>query len=275
MQPSTEFTKYWHCPELGGLEVLKAHYQHREFSRHVHEGFCINLVEDGAQAFYRSGSMHVAPKGDIVLVNADDVHTGSPAAEHGWSYRALYPTPDMLAHISQDFFQDGGVVPWFPNAVVHDEGLASQLRLLFDVLEQPNNAAYKETLYVTMLARLIGRHGQHTQPLRTLPDAAYKVLLVKEHIAAHPEQELTLSDLAALAGLSPWHFLRQFGKYVGLPPHAWLVQVRLQKAKQQLKQGLRIADVAVACGFSDQSHFNRHFKRAMGITPSQYTTAIA
>ena len=77
MQGKTEFTQFWHCPELGGLEVLKAQYQHKEFSKHVHEGYCINLIENGAQAFYHSGNMHVAPQGDIVLVNPDEVHTGS------------------------------------------------------------------------------------------------------------------------------------------------------------------------------------------------------
>ncbi|MFW1812960.1 helix-turn-helix transcriptional regulator, partial [Acinetobacter ursingii] len=68
--------------------------------------------------------------------------------------------------------------------------------------------------------------------------------------------------------------LRQFKKYVGLPPHAWLVQARLQKARQLLKQGDQIAMVAQQCGFSDQSHFNRHFKKAMGVTPTQYVASL-
>ena len=110
MHSHTEFSQFWHCAELGGLELMKAQYQHKEFSRHVHEGYCINLIENGAQAFYRSGDMHVAPQGDIVLVNPDDVHTGSSAVEHGWGYRALYPTPAMIEHISQDFF--GSLPKW-------------------------------------------------------------------------------------------------------------------------------------------------------------------
>ena len=274
MQGKTEFTQFWHCPELGGLEVLKAQYQHKEFSKHVHEGYCINLIENGAQAFYRSGHMHVAPQGDIVLVNPDEVHTGSSAVEHGWGYRALYPTPDMIAHISQDFFQERGCVPWFPNAVIHDEDLAAQMRVLFDVLEQPSNALFKETLYVATVAKLISRHGQKPQAINTLPDAAHKALLLKDHIAAHPEQEHKLSDLAALVDLSPWHCLRQFKKFVGMPPHAWLIQVRLQRARQYLKQGMAIPQVAFDCGFSDQSHLNRHFKRALGVTPAQYIVSL-
>lgn len=72
---SREQVNYLHLEELGGLEMLKASYFQQEFSRHVHEGFCIGVIEEGAQRFYRTGGEHVAPKGDIILVNADEVHT--------------------------------------------------------------------------------------------------------------------------------------------------------------------------------------------------------
>ncbi|WP_216093363.1 helix-turn-helix transcriptional regulator, partial [Klebsiella variicola] len=94
--------------------------------------------------------------------------------------------------------------------------------------------------------------------------------MVKDFILAHSEENISLHDLAELAGLSPWHFLRQFKKIVGLPPHAWLLQARLFQAQKLLKKGEKITSVALKCGFSDQSHFNRHFKRAIGVTPSQY-----
>ena len=85
-----------------------------------------------------------------------------------------------------------------------------------------------------------------------------------------PEHDYSLTELANYINVSPWHFLREFKKHTGLPPHSWLVQLRLQKARQLLKQGWSIAATAHACGFSDQSHFNRHFKKAMGTTPTQY-----
>ncbi len=61
--------------------------------------------------FFRTGQLHVAPKGDIILVNADEIHTGSSAVESGWRYRAIYPTPEMLAEVSQDFFEQGHGAP--------------------------------------------------------------------------------------------------------------------------------------------------------------------
>ena len=100
-----ECVDYWHIQELGGLELLKASYQETEFSKHTHEGYCIGLIDEGAQSFLRTGNQHIAPKGDIILVNADEVHTGSSAVDSGWCYRAIYPTPEMMAEISTDFFK--------------------------------------------------------------------------------------------------------------------------------------------------------------------------
>lgn len=265
-----EFADYWHVAELGGLELLKASYQQTQFSKHTHEGYCIGLIDEGAQSFLRTGSQHIAPKGDIILVNADEVHTGSSAVDTGWRYRAIYPTPEMMAEISGGFFKENGAAPWFPQAVVHDEGLAAQLHLLFDLLLQPQNALFKQSLYLSTLAYLFSKHGQAKQRLARLPEAQRKIQMIQDILAAEPEKEHQLADLAQLAGLTQWHLLRQFKKYTGLPPHAWLVQCRLRKSLALLKQGQEIALTAQLCGFSDQSHFTRHFKKTLGCTPAQY-----
>lgn len=94
---SREQAHFMHVDDLGGLEVLQATYRRQTFSRHSHEGFCVGVIDDGAQRFYRTGGEHVAPLGSIILVNADDIHTGSSATEEGWSYQAMYPAPELLA----------------------------------------------------------------------------------------------------------------------------------------------------------------------------------
>lgn len=265
-----EHTDFIHLKELGGLELLKASYYQKQFSRHVHEGYCIGVIEEGAQSFFRTGQLHTAPKGDIILVNADEIHTGSSAVESGWSYRAIYPTPEMLHDVGQDFFTVKNSVPWFPNAVVHDVGLAQQLVLLFDLLEQKENTLFKESMYLSTLARLIHLYGRAKLSKAELPEAQMKIEMIKELLSEFPEKDFSLNELAGYIGLSPWHFLREFKKHTGLPPHSWLIQIRLRKAQQLLKQGVSIALVAQSSGFSDQSHFTRHFKKAVGVTPSQY-----
>ncbi|WP_368884339.1 AraC family transcriptional regulator [Providencia vermicola] len=266
-----ESANYFHLQELDGLEMIQAQYHQQKFSRHSHEGFCIGVIEDGAQQFFRTGENHYAPKGDIIVVNADEIHTGSSAVESGWSYKAIYPTPEMFQRLTLDLKNDNyGVTPWFPNAVIQDAGLAAQLNLLFNLLLQPENRLFKETLLLSSLSWLILKYNKNPFRLNDITPARQRMQDICDLMMSTPEHAHSLSELATIAGFSQWHFLRQFKLHTGTTPHAFLVQARLYKAKKLLVQGVKPADVSNSCGFSDQSHFTRHFKQAIGVTPNQY-----
>jgi AraC-like DNA-binding protein len=81
---------------------------------------------------------------------------------------------------------------------------------------------------------------------------------------------LTLAELAAHVGTSPFHLCRVFAHAIGMGPHAYQTQVRLNRAKQLLRAKLPIAEVAARAGFADQSHLHRHFRRHVGVTPGRY-----
>ncbi len=94
------------------------------------------------------------------------------------------------------------------------------------------------------------------------------VEFIEEHLGASP----TLEQIAAVAGLSPYHFARQFKAATGLPPHQFVIARRVERARHLLQGGsdLPLADVAALAGFSDQSHFTQHFKRTVGVTPRRF-----
>lgn len=263
-----------HLGEFGGLEMLDARYYRRCFPRHVHETFCIGVIEEGAQRFWRSGGDHVAPAGDIILVNADEVHTGCSEVANGWAYRAIYPRPGLLRQLTRDLKYEQGSVPWFPEAVVHDPGLSAQLRLVFTMLPVEGNSLLKESLLLTAISWLIVRHGRSPVTPGRLLCSDSSILPIRDLMVDCPEQNWTLKQLSDLAQLSPWHFLRQFKQVVGMPPHGWLIQARLRKARELLIGGETILSTAARCGFSDQSHFTRHFKNSMGVTPGEFIRTL-
>ncbi|WED23561.1 AraC family transcriptional regulator [Vibrio sp. JC009] len=260
--------------ELGGLEILSAKYDKQNFSRHSHEGYTIGVIDNGAQRFYRTGGHHVAPQDTIILVNADEVHSGHSATEGGWSYRAMYPLPEQLEQITKDLNLPKYGAPYFPEAVVADPELGNQLRLVFNTLENSDNRLLRETLIYGTLVKLIGKHARS----RLNPDLQGKtqrqLLLVKEFLDDFPQADVSLDELARLAALSPYHLVRSFQKEFGLPPHAYQIQSRLRMARKLLKEGHSISDTAQECGFHDQSHFHRHFKKANGYTPGQYVKRL-
>jgi len=93
---------------------------------------------------------------------------------------------------------------------------------------------------------------------------------IDAHVAAHRAEPLRVADLAAEAGVSECHFIRQFREHVGMPPHAYLTKRRLEHAAELLREGVVSSEVALLMGFADQAHFGRRFRRAFGIPPGEY-----
>jgi AraC family transcriptional regulator len=131
-----------------------------------------------------------------------------------------------------------------------------------------------ESLANVLAVHLIRQVLAPCQPPRrrdgTLPRA--KLRAVVEYIEEHLDAGPTLEQLAAVAGLSPYHFARQFKSATGLPPHQYVIARRVERAKQLLQTGrdFSLAEVAAHAGFSDQSQFSHYFKRLVGVTPGQF-----
>lgn len=259
-----------HAADLGGLELLEACYHQQSFSRHVHEGFCIGVIDAGAQSFYRSGANHIAPRNSIILVNADQVHDGRRAADDGWSYRAIYPVPEMLAQVGAELFGPRSGAPWFAEPVVHDPWLAQRLREFFDLLSRSDNPLQRQTAWFSVMTSLLQRHAGRPGQLPPTLRAPLQVRLVRDYIDEHFQRNLTLDELARQAGLSPFYLARLFQRHVGLPPHSYQIIRRVQFAKGLIRRGESLAEVAATAGFTDQSHLSRHFKKVLGVTPGRF-----
>lgn len=264
-------TRFQHLPDFGGLDLLHYRYDGASYSRHVHEGYAIHVIDSGAERFHCMGGSRVAGPGDIVLVNPDTVHDGREEAE-GCRYRGFYPSPELMTSLAEAFESKG--LPWFPDPVIHDPCMAQRLRGLIALLERSDNRLASDCAWLDVMGDLSRRYGRQRLEARS-PGADHAAIRrVREYLDAHSCDNPSLTDLSALCGLSPHYLNRLFQRTVGLPPHAYLVQRRLIRARRLLLAGLSPAEAAFEAGFSDQSHLHRHFKRALGLTPGQYRRAL-
>lgn len=94
--------------------------------------------------------------------------------------------------------------------------------------------------------------------------------IANRYLREHFAENISLTKLAQVAGLSPFHFARVFTQEFGMPPHAFQTQLRVSHAKSLLRLGWPIAAAACEVGFADQSHLNRHFKRLVEPSPGRY-----
>ena len=265
-----EWTKFWRDPALGGLDRLHARYITHAFGRHAHDTFAIEVLERGAHTFRYRGADHAPVAGDLVLLNPGEVHTGRPASPLGYGYRMLYPSVEQVRMAAEEISGCSRNDPYFPRPVVRDDRLAAAMRHLHIALAEPAPRLERESRLLTVLVAVVRRHAAERPPARATGMEPRAVTWAREFLEANAAEEVSLAQLAEVAGLSPFHLARVFREAVGLPPHAYLDQVRVERAKRLLAAGLPIARAAADVGFADQSHLTRRFKRLVGVTPGQY-----
>jgi len=274
-EPPREQARIWRIPELPGLELMRATYIRHRFSRHSHEGYAFGVIERGALAFHYRRENVVAPAGTINLANPDEPHDGHGAGDSGWTYRMLYLSPEMIAHAAAQVAGKPADLPYFASGVLHDPVLARAVHDLHRAMSDPHTPRLeKETRLMLALAGLIRRHADAPPRLHPIGSEASPVRRAVAYLKDRLNTDLSVAELAGVARLSPFHFTRVFARETGMPPHAFLIQERARQARGFLDRGLPIAESALAAGFSDQSHLNRHFKRIFGITPGQYSRIV-
>lgn len=257
---------------LGGpfpVEALHARFVRHRYCRHAHEYLVVGLVESGVQSYTCRGSRRFTPAGRVFLLNPDVPHTGEAAVPDGYTYRTLYPRAEHLSRVAEQIGARQGS-PFLKDAVVDDPLLATLLRRFHESLAGQAPTAECEWRLLEAVTCLLTRHGQPrvtAQPAGNERRAAHRAA---DYLQTHFAQDVSLRELAAAVGLSPYYFARSFQKAFGLPPHAYLESVRIRSARRFLDDGQTPVAAALAAGYADQSHLTRRFKGFLGMTPGQY-----
>jgi AraC-like DNA-binding protein len=257
--------KFWRRPRLDGVEFLHASHVTHDYPPHMHEEYSIALMLRGIETTICNGTSYEAHRGDLLFINAEQVHASSSVNSE---YRSFKLWPDALARISTSY---SNRAPRFTNPVVKDPPLFRALLKLHIDLEKEGPGLEQESQFVSTMALLLERQtacridsGSNTKQ----EDA--KIRMVRDYLKDHYAESVSLSQLTSLTSLSPFHLLRVFRNRAGFPPHEYQTQVRIAHARRLIRAGVPLSQTAVETGFFDQSHLSRNFKRIVGVTPRQY-----
>ncbi|MGW3558572.1 AraC family transcriptional regulator [Streptomyces sp. NPDC000963] len=268
---SGERARYWQYPELPGVDLLHAHYVRKAFSRHTHETFVFAAITEGVEAFHHHDELVRAGPGQIALVNPDTPHTGHAGVPEGWTYRTIYPDAQIVRSIAADTLALRGSVG-FTSPVI-DDPYAARLVVGVHRAAEEGNALAADSLLRLVTARMLRSHGGSIAPLPPRSAGARNAARAREVLEGRMAGPPTLERLAAELDTSPFALLRAFREAYGMPPHTWLTDARVRRARQLLDTGVPPAEAAVVVGFTDQSHLNRHFTRSVGVPPGAYQRA--
>lgn len=283
------------------VEVLRATYQSQAFARHSHDTYTLGMVLAGAGTFWCRGTEHFAGKGDIVAISPGEVHTGSVGSGvDALSYLAIYLPVGLAARHSESAGLRGGKPPEFGSVLYRDAVVRGAFEALdmatstvdgsrhrnvgaaADARATLDEAAAEEAVCVA-IAELMRRHAERHSPNETLhpgrglarKSRVVEIIRSVIHDSYASPGETSLQVLGERAGVTPFRVIRAFREATGLAPHQYLIQVRVERARQLLAEGAIPSMTALVTGFSDQSHLTYHFKKHFGITPANYQRCVA
>lgn len=257
-----------------GIEAIRAHFTGHAYDPHWHDSYLIGVTEQGVQQFHSRRRRHHSRPGTVFMLEPEEIHDGDAVNAEGFTYRMLYISQDYVRRQLGDFFAAApvGKELHFAATLRQDTQLAYAVWHCFDYLWQGEIGMVREAA-LDRLFLLLSQHPlwRNSEPL-SQPDKAL-AQRARDWLLAYAGENPGLQAMAQALNIDRFRLSREFQAAFGLPPHAWLVQLRLCRARRLLAAGQLPVDVAAQLGFADQSHLGRWFKRACHISPARYQRA--
>ncbi len=209
----------------------------------------------------------------MFLLEPGELHDGHAPTPGGFTYSMLYLDPHWIERELRALFEDAPnqCQPAFAKTLESEPALVTVTVIAdaFQALQSQDLRIVRQAALDALLGKL-ARHLAWRPRLTADPRLPTVALRARDYLHAHMDQDLGLDDLARATGVDRFRLSRAFKAAFGLAPHAYLVQLRLAKARRLLAAGQPPALVAMSLGFADQSHMGRWFRRAYGLTPAHY-----
>ncbi|MFL0196854.1 AraC family transcriptional regulator [Clostridium sp. WILCCON 0269] len=263
-----EGIRYYFNNVNGNIEIKKCNNSIHSSKPHFHNEISIGLVEKGGCKTEICGNTYDLTEKTILIIPPTSAHKCNPYNYKHWGFRMLY--------INKEWFEtafDNNIENNFSYMKLNEIMFNSIVSLFSDIQNSIINMEIESKLlkYVSLLAN----RNNKDYPRSIIGSLnSDKINEIKKYLDENYLNNIMLSDLAKVAGMSKYYLIRQFEKQHGLSPHKYITNLRINHAKKLLKNNNDFADIALESGFYDQSHFTKYFKEYTGVTPMKYKTYI-
>jgi AraC-like DNA-binding protein len=233
----------------------------RHYKSHLHKQFSIGAIDKGKVWYEAAGESAVLQPGSLALINPEVLHSCNPIGDCTRSYYVLYLDVGWCLQVQQSLWKTESFQAvhtlLLKNAELYQRCITTMILLMTE-----GDVLSREQALFELVADVFRRCCSQGKAVANL---CPQIRELKEILSTHLVAAISLTKVAADLQVNPYTLLRHFKKGTGITPHAYRLNCRIEQAKKMLRQGVEPAEVALECGFFDQSHLHRYYE-VMGIT---------
>lgn len=237
----------------------------QKFPLHFHDFYVIGFMEGGKRHLWCKNEEYEAEPGDVILFNPRDPHYCAPVHGEVLDYRAINVNVDVMNKAIEEITGQPYELQ-FHRPLLKQSEIALSIQELYDCIITHQPSMIREEAFYFLIEQLL--EDMVPREVQVCEDAG--IVQIRQYLEEHYAENISLDTLAKLIYCSRYQLLRLFTKELGVSPYRYLQSIRISASKKLLGSGMSVHEVALACGFSDQSHYTHYFKSFTGITPKQY-----
>lgn len=253
------------------ITVLDATMSDFSYSKHAHEEYSLGVTLQGRQDFFCQNSFHQSASGNVLIFNPEDVHDGHSGGEQALKYKMLYIHPDEFRPLFRSLGYQQSSILRLSQPMADNPILRHQILRFSSTIQQANYSKIEFESGLFQIAQsLVAMSGNFDLGTQNSKRIDQLLLRARDYILASLEHNISIDDIANVANMSKFHFIRQFRQQFGITPHQYVLSCRVNLARRIIESGKSLNQAAFEAGFADDSHLSRHFKRIYGLTPKRF-----
>ncbi|MTI10662.1 AraC family transcriptional regulator [Curvivirga aplysinae] len=253
--------------KLPFLELRYSINNKKTFKTHMHQALSIGALEEGDVSYQVADHLEVLRVGGLALINPETPHSCNAMSPSGRSFFMLYLNKTWCEGLQKAIWSLDNFVPFKQINLSDETQYSSFIKLMHDLMNAVRDEESLEQRIIELIAEIFEEACDLKQELKVDNTLLAQI---RESLERDLEDQFSIEALAKEFEINKFTLIRKFKKTYHLTPHEYRLNCRINFARELLQYGTSIAEVAIACGFYDQSHFHRHFKAMTTLTPNEY-----